>query len=215
MSLLLLLLTVIFSVIITSLLKFVYSFIWVPHRIQCHFKEQGVSGPGYRLITGNSAEIRRLFIEAQSQPISPVDHDILHRTAPLYHKWSRMYGKTFLYWFGSKPRLAISDPDMIKEVLTDTSGSFDKIGFNPLSRQLFGQGLVGLTGDKWSIHRRITNQAFNMERVKVTTQLFLLALVFISLFLILYALLLIFCSSKSNIYSLYSSYLSSTVMCFV
>lgn len=164
--LLLLLLTVILSVIITSLLKFVYSFIWIPHRIQRHFKEQGVSGPGYRLITGNSAEIRRLFIEAQSKPISPVDHDILHRTAPLYHNWSRMYGKTFLYWFGSKPRLAISDPDMIKEVLTDTSGSFDKIGFNPLSRQLFGQGLVGLTGDKWSIHRRITNQAFNMERVK-------------------------------------------------
>lgn len=178
----LLLLAVIFIVIITSLLKFVYSFIWVPHRIQRHFKEQGVGGPGYRLITGNSAEIRRLFIEAQSKPISPIHHDILHRTAPLYHEWSRMYGKTFLYWFGSKPRLAISDPDMIKEVLMDTSGSFEKIGFNPLSRQLFGQGLVGLTGDKWAIHRRISNQAFNMERVKVTTQPFLLAIVFIFIF---------------------------------
>lgn len=78
-----------------------------------------------------------------------------------------MYGKTFLYWFGPKPMLAIADPELMKEVLMNTSGSFGRIGFNPSNKQLFGQGLVGLEGDKWAFHRRIANQAFSIERVKV------------------------------------------------
>lgn len=78
-----------------------------------------------------------------------------------------MYGKTFLYWFGPNPRLAISDPDMIKEVLVNSSGSFQKIPFTPLTKNLFGEGLVGLEGDEWAFHRRIVNQAFKVERVKV------------------------------------------------
>ncbi|KAF5199831.1 Cytochrome p450, partial [Thalictrum thalictroides] len=77
-----------------------------------------------------------------------------------------MYGKTFLYWFGSIPRLAIADPDMIKEVLLNQNGYFEKIEFNPLAKPLFADGLVGLMGEKWARHRKITNQAFNMERVK-------------------------------------------------
>uniref|UniRef100_A0A7N0VJC4 Cytochrome P450 n=1 Tax=Kalanchoe fedtschenkoi TaxID=63787 RepID=A0A7N0VJC4_KALFE len=55
---------------------------------------------------------------------------------------------------------------MVKEVLLNTRGAFGRVGFNPLTRLLFGQGLVGLSGDQWSLHRRITSQAFNMERVK-------------------------------------------------
>lgn len=63
--------------------------------------------------------------------------------------------------------MAIADPDMIKEILMNSSGSYERIGFNPLSKLLFGEGLVGLTGEKWAVHRRITSQAFNMERIKV------------------------------------------------
>ncbi|KAL5780455.1 hypothetical protein ACOSQ2_011192 [Xanthoceras sorbifolium] len=161
-----LLLLILFIILLVYLVKTVHSIVWVPFRIQRHFKKQGISGPGYRLITGNLAEIRRLFMEAQSKPMSPSNHDILPRTVPSYHKWSLKYGTTFLYWFGSKPRLAISDPDMIKEVLMNTDGSFEKIPFDPLSKLLLGHGLAGLDGDKWAVHRRITNQAFNMERVK-------------------------------------------------
>ncbi|CAL0318462.1 unnamed protein product [Lupinus luteus] len=77
-----------------------------------------------------------------------------------------MYGKTFLYWFGSTPRLAISDPDMIKEVLMNKGGEYGKVKYNPQSKLLFGQGLVGLEGDQWVFHRRIINLAFNMDLVK-------------------------------------------------
>jgi cytochrome P450 len=108
-----------------------------------------------------------MYAEALSKPLPSADHhDILHRVAPLYHRWSTVYGQTFLYWFGTKPRIATSDPEMIKQVAMNTSGCFVKIRHNPLSKLLFGEGLVGLVGDKWAIHRRIANHAFNMERVK-------------------------------------------------
>ncbi|XP_030446807.1 cytochrome P450 734A1-like [Syzygium oleosum] len=151
--------------ILILLSKFTYSNLCIPLKLQRHFTEQGVRGPGYRPIIGNTAEINRLFAEAQSKSM-PFDHRILHRVVPFYYHWSLKYGKTFVYWFGSTPRLAISDPDMIKEVLMNTGGSYDQIEFNPQARELFGQGLVGLVGEKWAIHRRIANQAFTMERVK-------------------------------------------------
>ncbi|GMI91242.1 cytochrome P450, family 721, subfamily A, polypeptide 1 [Hibiscus trionum] len=147
-------------------LKFVYSVLWLPWRIQTHFKRQGVRGPGYRPIFGNTAEIQRLFKEAMLKSAPVGHHDILHRVAPFHHRWSGMYGTPFLYWFGTKPRLGISDPDMIKEVAMNTNGSFGKVRHNPMAKMLFGQGLVGLAGEEWAVHRRIANQAFNMEIVK-------------------------------------------------
>ncbi|XP_028759009.1 cytochrome P450 734A1-like [Neltuma alba] len=152
-------------VLFTCLVKILDSIFWVPWKIQSDFRKQGIRGPGYRPIVGNSGDIRRLYAETQSEPI-PFHHDILKRVLPFYHKWSTMYGKTFLYWFGSKPRLAITDPDMVKEVLMSKSGDFCKLPYNPQSKLLFGQGLVGLEGDQWALHRRIINQAFNLELIK-------------------------------------------------
>ncbi|KAB2628088.1 cytochrome P450 734A1-like [Pyrus ussuriensis x Pyrus communis] len=149
----LLLLAVLLLPLLFFLSKFVTSTIWVPLRTQHHFRKQGIRGPAYRPIFGNSAEIRRLFAEALSKR-GPFDHDNLHRASPFYHRWSRM------------ARLAISDPDMIKEVLMDAGGSFRKTPFTPLTKTLFGEGLVGLEGEEWAFHRRIVNRAFKMDRVK-------------------------------------------------
>ena len=107
------LLLAIFIFLVSFFLKFLHSIIWVPWKIQAHFRKQGIRGPGYRLIFGNTAEIRRMYAEAQSKSMS-LDHDIIHRVVPFYYEWSALYGKSFLYWFGTKPRLAIADPDMIK-----------------------------------------------------------------------------------------------------
>ncbi|KAB2044946.1 hypothetical protein ES319_D01G126900v1 [Gossypium barbadense] len=163
------LILVLVAVFCIRLFKFAYNTIWIPFRIQNHFKKQGVTGPGYRPIFGNMPEIRRLFEEAMSKP-SPLhdgDHDVLPRVAPFYHKWSNIYGKPFLYWSGSQPRLAISDPDLIKEITMNTGGgSFDKTGFDPKGKILFGQGLIALFGQQWTLHRRILNRPFRMERVK-------------------------------------------------
>lgn len=156
-------------VILVALLKCVYSIFWVPYKIQHHFHKQGVSGPGYRPLFGNTAERRRLVKEALSKPIaSPFHHNILHRVFPTYSMWSKMHGETFLYWFGTKPRLALSDPAIIKEVLMNTGGLFERMKFDPVTRQLMGaKGLMELTGERWAVHRRISSLALNMEQVKV------------------------------------------------
>ncbi|KAG5232192.1 cytochrome P450 [Salix suchowensis] len=89
--------------LLICILKFTRSMIWVPLRIQTHFKKQGISGPKYRIFFGNSAEIRRLFAAAAESKSTSINHDVLHRVAPMYYEWSRQYGRTFLYWFGAKP----------------------------------------------------------------------------------------------------------------
>ncbi|WJX79081.1 hypothetical protein P8452_62235 [Trifolium repens] len=161
----LLLLVTIFVLALFYLIKTLHSFFYVPYKIQRHFRNQGISGPTYRPIYGNSSQIKRLYAQTKSEPNS-FNHDILKRVVPFYHIWSCMYGKTFLYWFGSTPRLAISDPDMIKEVLVTKCGEYGKVPYNPQSKLLFGQGLVGLNGDQWNFHRRIINLAFNTEILK-------------------------------------------------
>ncbi|CAM8938331.1 unnamed protein product [Rhodiola kirilowii] len=146
-----------FLTIIVS--KFIHKFIWVPRKLHLQFQKQGITGPGYHLIIGNASEIRSLILKSLSKPIL-LNHDIFHRAVPFYHLWSSMYGKTFIYWFGSTPRLAVSDPGMIKEVLLNSSGAFEKIDFNPTAKLLVGGGLVAISGEKWALHRRIANQAF-------------------------------------------------------
>lgn len=153
--------------LLVILLQFAYSLIWVPWKIQRHFQRQGVRGPGYRPIFGNAAEIRRLYSEAQPKSPDLADNDVVGSVSPFYYRWSRMYGKNFLYWFGPKPRLAIADQEMIKTVLMNTSGSFGTVPQDPLSKPLFAQGLVGLEGEQWALHRRIANQAFSLERIQV------------------------------------------------
>ncbi|CAN4122812.1 unnamed protein product [Withania somnifera] len=143
--------------------KLIYSVIYIPWKFEKHFREQGIRGPDYRLIYGNSEEVKRQISEAESKSV-PLNHNVLHRIAPHYYNWSAMYGKTFLWWFGSTPRLSISNPDMIKGLFMNKA--VDKIEFNPLSKMLFGQGLVGLKGEQWALHRRVANQAFTMEIVK-------------------------------------------------
>ena len=90
-----------------------------------------------------------MYAEAQSKSMS-LDHDIIHRVVPYYYEWSALYGKSFLYWFGTKPRLAIADPDMIKEALLNTGLSFEKMRFDPLSALFFGSGLLALKGERWA-----------------------------------------------------------------
>ena len=170
-----LLLLALFCSVVILVFKSVHSIIWVPWRIQQHFKTQGIGGPGYRPISGNVGELQRMYAEAQSKSMGGLQHDILHRVLPDYSRWSGAYGKTFIWWFGTKPRLALADPESIKEVLLNTGVSYDRVGFSPLSRPLFGDGLAALKGEKWALHRRIANRAFNMERVKVI-QIFLFPL---------------------------------------
>lgn len=168
------LLIIILVILVIFMLDLTYKYIWNPLRIQKKFRKQGIKGPSYRILYGTTAEMRQ-HLESNFEAIgSDYNGDIVKRAMPHYYHWSLKYGKNFLYWFGNKPRLAIADPDLIKEVLLNTSGAFEKSQFNPLAKLLLGDGLPALVGPKWALHRRIINQAFNMHTVKVSLSLSLI-----------------------------------------
>ncbi|XP_020087253.1 cytochrome P450 734A1 [Ananas comosus] len=136
--------------------RVVRAVIWLPRRARLRLLRQGVGGPPRRgLVDGNAAEVRALIARAQSAPLASLgDPGVAGRVAPHYREWSASFGRPFVFWFGTRPRLALDAP------------AFQKGVRNPMARQLFGEGLVGLEGPKWAHHRRIIAPAFSMERVK-------------------------------------------------
>ncbi|KAG9455246.1 hypothetical protein H6P81_008150 [Aristolochia fimbriata] len=102
--------------------------------------------------------------EAQSKPTS-FSHNIIPRVSPLFHRAVEKYGKMPLIWQGTQPRVIILDPEMIKEVLSNKFGHFEKPEANPLTRQS-AAGLAGHEGEKWAKRRRILNPAFHLEKIK-------------------------------------------------
>ncbi|XAR66939.1 hypothetical protein NMG60_11013327 [Bertholletia excelsa] len=148
-------------------LKVVVLLWWRPRKIEDHFSKQGIRGPPYRFFIGNAKELLGLMLKASSQPMKPCSHNILPRVLSFYHHWRKIYGATFLVWFGSTVRLTVSDPDLIREIFTSKSEFYEKNEAHPLVRQLEGNGLLSLKGEKWAHHRKIITPTFHMENIKL------------------------------------------------
>ncbi|XP_047308927.1 cytochrome P450 734A1-like [Impatiens glandulifera] len=148
-------------------LKILVALWWRPRKIEEHFAKQGIRGPPYNFLLGNAKEILSLMSKSSSQPMPTFSHNILPRVLSFYHHWKKIYGGMFLIWFGPTVRLTISDPDLIREIFISKSELFEKIEAHPVFKQLEGDGLLNLNGEKWSHHRKITTPAFNIENIKL------------------------------------------------
>ncbi|KAJ6673727.1 CYTOCHROMEA2 [Salix viminalis] len=148
------------------LIKIVVLLWCTPRRIEHHFSKQGIRGPPYRFFIGNVKEIVEMMLKASSQPM-PFSHNILPRVLSFYHHWKKIYGATFLVWFGPTVRLTVSDPDLIREIFTSKSELYEKVEAHPLVKQLEGDGLLSLKGEKWARHRKIITPTFHMENLKL------------------------------------------------
>ncbi|KAK4398164.1 cytochrome [Sesamum angolense] len=125
-------------------------------------REQGFNGNSYRFLVGDSEEMNSMVKEAQSKPIS-FSNDIVQRVMPFIHHSLHKYGENCFIWFGPKPAALISDPEMIKEIMSKNY-VFEKIS-SPFD-QLLGKGVAAYEGDKWEKHRRLINPAFHLEKLK-------------------------------------------------
>ncbi|VAH43136.1 unnamed protein product [Triticum turgidum subsp. durum] len=143
--------------------------LWLrPRRLERHFARQGVRGPGYSFFVGSSIELVRLMLDASSRPMAPPDsHDVLPRVLAFYHHWRKLYGPKHLIWFGTKARLTISAPELVREVLLTRAEHFDRYEAHPLICQFEGYGLGNLRGDHWARHRRVLSPAFHTENLKL------------------------------------------------
>ncbi|KAJ9140935.1 hypothetical protein P3X46_031525 [Hevea brasiliensis] len=153
--------------VLVFVLKIVVLLWWKPRRIEEHFSKQGIRGPPYRFFIGNVKELVEMMLKASSQPMQPFSHNILPRVLSFYHHWKKIYGATFLVWFGPTVRLTVSDPDLIREIFSTKSEFYEKIEAHPLVKQLEGDGLLSLKGEKWAHHRKIITPTFHMENLKM------------------------------------------------
>ncbi|KAK1293015.1 hypothetical protein QJS10_CPB17g00836 [Acorus calamus] len=79
-------------------------------------------------------------------------------------------GDTFFYWFGLQPRICITNPDMVKQVLSNKFDFYTKDKPRPAIAALLGKGLVMTNGTDWVRHRRVVSPAFTMDKLKVMTK---------------------------------------------
>lgn len=76
-------------------------------------------------------------------------------------------GNNFLTWIGTEPQIVVTEPDLVKEILTNREGGYPKVESQGNLKKLFGDGIVVAEGEKWSRLRRLANHAFHGDCLKV------------------------------------------------
>ncbi|TVU09492.1 hypothetical protein EJB05_42968, partial [Eragrostis curvula] len=164
-----------------------------PMRIRRVMARQGVHGPPPRPLIGNLRDVSALVAQSTADDMPSLSHDIVGRLMPHYVLWSRVYGemtmtsselfrperrriallparKLFVYWYGSEPRLCLTDPGMIKEFLSSKHAAH-ATGKSWLQREgtkhFIGRGLLMANGDSWSHQRHVVAPAFMADKLKV------------------------------------------------
>ncbi|CAO2193179.1 unnamed protein product [Urochloa humidicola] len=138
-----------------------------PRRLGRALRAQGLRSTAYWPISGDTALADRLVREARSRPpLPPGCHAVVPRAMPLYHHAMEEHGKSSITWSGPVPRVTIADPALVRQVLSNKFGHFEKEGFGQLQR-LLHNGVSSHHGAKWARHRRIINPAFHLDKLKL------------------------------------------------
>ncbi|XP_028959663.2 cytochrome P450 CYP749A22-like isoform X1 [Malus domestica] len=149
------------------LIKIVHKLWWTPTRIQKMMKAQGIKGPPYRLIHGNTKEISDMKKEVMRRPKN-LSHDIFSVVVPHIHSWSQIYGKNYLQWHGSLAQLVITEPELCKEIMSNKDKAYPKRDPTTFVKKLLGDGLVTTTeSEKWGKLRKLATHAFHGECLKI------------------------------------------------
>ncbi|KAL8131821.1 cytochrome P450 72A397-like [Apium graveolens] len=143
----------------------VLNWLWVrPRKMEKCLRKQGLNGNSYRFLFGDSKDNSEMVQIARSKPITLAD-DVVARASPFIHHTVKKYGKNSFMWFGQTPRLLITDPELIREVLTKNY-RFKKLKQNPIVR-MFSNGLGSIDGDQWTQHRKLLTPAFHLQKLKL------------------------------------------------
>ncbi|KAD2804337.1 hypothetical protein R6Q59_030139 [Mikania micrantha] len=150
---------------IVLLFKFFHKFWWVPSRVKYVMSSQGIQGPPYDFIYGNTKEIYTM-IKRSTGSAMDISHSMFPRIQPHIDLWLRLYGKNVVYWKGPQPELVVTEPELLKEIMSVREISMGKQDMGPTLTKIFGGGLVFSQGDKWAKQRKLATHVFNGERLK-------------------------------------------------
>ncbi|GMN72227.1 hypothetical protein TIFTF001_055228 [Ficus carica] len=146
--------------------KVLHKLWWTPNRIQRLMAVQGIKGPSYRFIHGNTKQISAMKKESMTRAMEGLSHNILPKVLPHIDSWIGMYGKNYLQWIGPQPQLVITEPELIKEVLNNRNRAYPKLEAKGFLRKLLGDGLATAKGEKWAKLRKLANYAFHGDSLK-------------------------------------------------
>ncbi|RLM94144.1 cytochrome P450 72A15-like [Panicum miliaceum] len=137
-----------------------------PRRLGRALRAQGLRGTSYRFPSGDLAEEARLLAAERTKPMPLLSHAICGRVEPLLHSTVKEHGKVSMVWAGPTPRVILSDPKLVREVLSNKFGHFRKPKVPANLIKMIGDGLSNHEGEKWAVHRKIINHAFHLEKLK-------------------------------------------------
>ncbi|KAL3501533.1 hypothetical protein ACH5RR_035982 [Cinchona calisaya] len=141
--------------------------VWLkPIYIQYCMRLQGINGPSYKLLHGNTKEIIQMRRYATSRAMEDLSHNIFPRILPDVNSWIRLYGATYLNWYGLQPQLVVTEPELVKEILNNKNDNYPKIDLEGYARKLLGDGLSSSKGEKWANMRNLANKVFHAESLK-------------------------------------------------
>nr|QBM10924.1 7-deoxyloganic acid-7-hydroxylase [Swertia mussotii] len=149
--------------------------IWfTPKKLEKCLRDQGLKGNPYRLFVGDQYESGKLIKQALSKPIG-IEDDIKKRIVPHILQAVQTHGKQSFMWVGRKPRVFVTEPELVREVLTKYY-KFQKNhhDLDPITQFLF-TGIGSLEGDTWSKRRKLITTAFQFEKLKLMLPAFYLS----------------------------------------
>ncbi|CAN4122024.1 unnamed protein product [Withania somnifera] len=101
-----------------------------------------------------------------SKAMDHLSHDIFPRILPHIFAWKKLYGANFLYWYGLQPELVVTEPELVKEILSNRNNSYPKMDLEGFSKKLLGDGVSSSKGEKWAKMRKLANHVFHGESLK-------------------------------------------------
>ncbi|KAK2992116.1 hypothetical protein RJ640_006418 [Escallonia rubra] len=145
-----------------------------PKKLEKCLREQGFGGSPYRLFLGDQQESGVMIKDALSRPIGLKD-DVKQRVIPHVLNTMKNHGKNSFMWLGRIPRVHITEPELIRDVLTKYN-KFHKNhhALDPRTKYLLA-GVGSLEGEPWAKRRRILNSAFHFEKLKLMLPAFYLS----------------------------------------
>ncbi|KAL5759020.1 hypothetical protein ACOSP7_021631 [Xanthoceras sorbifolium] len=152
-----------------------------PERLREMLRKQGISGPPPTLMLGNIREIKKARSKKVVVPstttidepaaaatiISSHHHNVAASLFPFFEQWRRQYGEVFVFSLGNTQILYVTQPDVVREIITCTSLDLGKPSYQQKELgPLLGQGILTSNGAAWAHQRKILAPELYMTKVK-------------------------------------------------